>query len=379
MSSFLTGYTPPKARLVDDLIPLILESSDSWWSCDYARLMRVSPAWASFVRTRLYARPQLHTFDACTLLARTIRENPGIASFITGLDLCPVPVEDSYLIRIDISSIRTLFSVEGLRFVALRQELAVDAERFLRCLARPETLEELIIDGHSFDFMSGWDPLYLRKPARLRWDQEMTSKFPNLCRLRVSHAELSIPYKSPIHRLQLTHLDLDKVTIVQGQLHNLSTSWDELQSLDIIALADIDLHRHLPLLLSSCCSSLRSLHIQVLGTHCEDLIFSDTTAATSAMSFPSLLEVRLSGIDASAHTLQCIEKWCPKLEVFVVLGRKVRVAPLEWVAFLASGALPSLQGFKAPGGTGREATQKWTEEEEKRVMDACVERQVTCY
>lgn len=370
---------------MEDLIPLILESSDSWWSCDYVRLVRVSSAWAGFVRKRLYARPHLHSFRACTLLARTMLEKPGLASLIKGLDICPAPIEDGHLSHVDYSSIRRLLSIEGLQYLALRQVLAIDAERFLHCLMYPETLQELIVDGHSFDFMGGqWDPLYRPKSASLRWDQEMTSKFPKLRRLRLSYVELSIPYQFTHARLHLSHLELDKVTIIQGRLHNLSsTSWSELELLDIIARDDVDLHPHLPLLLSSCCSSLRNLSIQAWGTNCEDLIFADhdtsSASTTSSLFFPSLLEMRLSGIDASARTLQCIERCCPRLEVFVVLGRKVRVTPLEWVAFLARGALPSLQGFGAPGGTGREATQRWTEEEERRLINACVVRQVMCY
>src|SRR5262245_26307549 len=79
--------TPP--RFIDDLVYLILECDDSWWSRDLLRLARVSSAWLWPVRKRLYACPGLHSFRSCSLFARTLAESPYLLPLVHGINLRP--------------------------------------------------------------------------------------------------------------------------------------------------------------------------------------------------------------------------------------------------------------------------------------------------
>ncbi|THH21468.1 hypothetical protein EW146_g74 [Bondarzewia mesenterica] len=359
----------PRRRLVDDLIPVILDCGN-WWSNDYLRLALVSQAWSWHAQKRLYAFPQLYSYRACALLARTLVSNPFLASLVQALDLRPVAGDRTFMFC-DTTSIRLLLSSVSVKRLVLREELSIRAERFLPSLGDPHCLEDLTIDGFSYACHGSSTAFCSRKSASLVWDSKLSCQFSNLRRLRLSYVELSILHCDAPGTLRLTHLSLNKVTIVNGNLPNLSsTSWDDLRHLDIVARDDADLQPHLPLLLRSCSSSLEELRVHAWGTNCEGLIFD-----SAAMSFPSLVEMRLTGIDTNRRTLSNIEQCCPKLERLCIFGRAVRVTPREWIAFLDSGALPTLRGFRPPCD-GRHICQLWTDEDRKRVLDVCLMRAI---
>lgn len=353
-----------RQRIVDDLIPIILDCGN-WWSRDYTHLAAVSRAWLWHVQKRLYALPQLTSYRSCALLERTLECNPALASLVEGLDLRLVAGETT-LTFCDTSSVRRLLSVLKLKRLGLRGEMSIHAERFLRPLMYPHQLEELIIDGYSHGYHGASTIYCSRKSASLVWDSELFSQFTRLRRVRLSYVELTIHRSTLPDSLHLTHLSLDNVTIVDSHLSNISLmSSGSLRCLSISARDDVDLQTHLPSLLGSCSSSLEELCLYAWGANCKGLVFN-----SDAPSFPSLVEIELNGIDTDRHTLACIEQCCPKLERLSVSGRAVHVTPQEWIAFLGSGALPTLRSF-SPVCAGQHGSRAWTEEYLKQVQDIC--------
>ena len=134
---------------VDDLVPLILEASDHWWTQDYLRLACVSPSWLFYIRKRLYACPSIGSFTASAALVRTFEENPGLLHLVSGIELQPMLREHESVATLATraSSLQFLLGLEGLKRIKLGGELTKQAQRFLNALAFPELVEEVVVDG----------------------------------------------------------------------------------------------------------------------------------------------------------------------------------------------------------------------------------------
>ena len=195
-----------------DLVPLILAAHDHWWPRDLAVLSAVSCAWLFYARKRLYARPAVHSFRAAALLARALSENPSLASLVTGISICPVSPTRPKLS--EWKAVRQLLALEDLAYIHLGGDLSANAERFLRYIAYPETLQELHIDGSLLDGR-------LTARASLEWDDSLALAFPALRKLRLASLDLDVcppvaPYSSALVSLVMEH-----VSIVGGDLLSL--------------------------------------------------------------------------------------------------------------------------------------------------------------
>ncbi|KZT21666.1 hypothetical protein NEOLEDRAFT_734306 [Neolentinus lepideus HHB14362 ss-1] len=344
----MTTQCHPLPRLVDDLIPVILDSNDHWWPCDYLRLATISSAWLGPVRKRLFARPVIASYRSCTLLARTLAEQPFLASLIRGLDLRPfAEYNGSGLACRDFESLRLLLGLDNLTCVTLGGDLAVRAERWLS-LINCSSLVELCIDGKQHRL--GFGCLRYQQPASLAWSNDLSGKFTKLTKLRLSNIELHIyPFALPIPRL---------VDLVIERAYLLSE-----------ARCTSDFDEHIRTLLSHCGRRLESLHYDVRDVHLDEAMFHD-----SLVYCPALRELRLNGLDLNLGTLSSIEQRCGSLEQLSVEGRVVRVTSNEWAAFIGSGALPMLQQLKTPPGTHAPPFRYWSEAMGRQVFDACSAR-----
>ncbi|TFK57395.1 hypothetical protein OE88DRAFT_128881 [Heliocybe sulcata] len=362
----MAAHPPTLPRIVDDLIPVILESNDHWWPCDYLRLALISSAWLDPVRKRLYARPIIASYRACTLLARTLAEQPHLSTLIRGLELRPFAEYNGLgLACRDLESIKLLLGLDRLERVSLGGDLAVRAERWLSVI-NCSSLEELCIDGRQQRLAYGC--LRYQQPASLTWSSDLSAKLGQCTKLRLSNIELHISSSTlPIPRL--TELEIERAYILSGQLHQLSNDWSNLRHLSIEARCTSDFDEHIQALLSHCGPSLQSLHYDVRDVRLDEAMFHDSLGSCSA-----LRELRLNGLDINLGTLSSIGQRCGNLEQLSVEGRVVRVTSNEWAAFIGSGALPLLQQLKTPPGTHAPPFRYWSEPMGRQVFDACSER-----
>ncbi|TDL28356.1 hypothetical protein BD410DRAFT_780854 [Rickenella mellea] len=354
-------------RFIDDLVPLILASSEHWWPSDFVHLAVVSRAWLIPVQRRLYAAPTLASFRACRLFARTLDRNPSLLPFIHGMDICPVAmceVADGWPMCHDTNSLRRLLNIHGLTSLRLGGELAVAAERFLRSLASAHTITELHIDGSKRDTGTG-QRRYISPSASLEWDHTTTFRFPNLRKFTLSHLELNIEPPSVSYCLKLEEVTMDRVDIVSGWLHHLAHgSWHHLRTLTIKNTDPCDLEEQVKLVLECCTDSLTSLRYEIDHDSVRDIVFESMIVPCS-----TLRELRISGVHVSAFKLSDLALFFPSLVTLSVFGRSVHVAPSEWVMFLHSGALPTLRDLHIPNGHGPPFT-RWTEGMHRSIQDA---------
>ena len=363
--------TPP--QFIEDLVYLILESDDHWWPRDLLRLASVSSAWLPSIQKRLYSCPSLRSFRACGLLARTLTENPYLQSLLHGIDIRPsigFDVDDGGLSTTEMASLRYILSLDGLRSLTLGGELAVHAERFLQSLAHPEAVTELHIDGSMHS--AGHSYFRCRKPASLEWDEVIAFKFPKLQKLRLSNLEIDILYPPIPYDFEVADLYLDNVDITSGYLpHLFHESWSSLRHLSVVAKTASDFDEHLRLTLDCCGSGLETLHYEVVDAPSDHVLFDDVSTM-----LPSLVQLRLSGVDIQSDTLSVIQEVCQNLEELSVTGRVVRVSPVDWALFLSSGALPSLRHLSTPWGTYHPPFVHWSQETCKSVLDASASRKI---
>jgi len=363
--------SPP--RLIEDLVYLILGSDDHWWPRDLVRFAGVSSAWLAPVQNRLYGCPNLRSFRACGLLARTLTENPYLQSLLHGIDIRPsigFDIDDGELSATEMASLRYILSLDGLGSLTLGGELAVQAERFLHSLTHPDAITELHIDGSTHS--TGHSYFRCRKPASLEWDECMAFKFSNLRVLKLSNLEIDIIYPPIPYDLKVTHLYLDNIDITSGYLfHLFHKSWSSMRHLSVIARIASDFDKHLQLTLDCCGPSLEVLHYEVVDARSDYILFNDASTV-----LPSLRHLCLCGVDIYPHTLSVIQEVCRNLEELSVTGRIVRVSPIDWALFLSSGALPSLRHLSTPWGTFRPPFVRWSQENSKSVLDASANRKI---
>ncbi|PCH33502.1 hypothetical protein WOLCODRAFT_93593 [Wolfiporia cocos MD-104 SS10] len=363
--------SPDRPRIVDDLIPIILESYDHWWPRDYKRFALISPAWLAHIRKRLYTRPSLRTFHACNLFARSLSENPQLAPLLRAIDLRPFVAryESGGLNAQTMASLRFILSLDGLESVTLGGDLAVEAERFLHALSNAHAVTELRIEGSNLC----WDSHCCSEPkaSSLEWDEVMACKFARLRSLRLSNLELTVipsPYMCP----QLVDLSLDNVDIVDGSLTDLcNTSLETLHSLSVTTrnpnATDEGVHS-----LVEQCPNLETLRYEITYAPGHSTFFDD-----GIPECPSMRELHLSGLDVNPHTLVIIGQFCKNVELLSILGHDVQLLPDDWIMFLTSKTLPSLRELTTPGGSKyMPMFAYWTKTMYSQVEKACTDRNV---
>ncbi|OCH96561.1 hypothetical protein OBBRIDRAFT_787118 [Obba rivulosa] len=369
----MNGTSRPP-RLVDDLIPVILDSNGHWWPRDLQRLALVSYAWIGPVRRRLYSSPNLRSYRACTLFARTLASNPDLAGLIRALELHPAVERLSGYVGIsekEMASIRSILSLEGLRKVTLGGDLAVQADRFLQTLASSASLVELNIDG-SGPTGNGTAQLNSHRVASLEWDEVMAFKFPRLRHLRLSDVQLTIVPSFMPCPTRLTSLTLHNVDIVDGVLSDMChEAWDCLRVLTVTTKSPEAMDEHVRTLLEVC-KNLDTLHFDA----CHEAPGVEALTDVQPPAGISLRELRISGFDITPQFLASIGRVCEGLRDLSVAGRLVRVTPEDWAAFLASGALPGLQRLATPAGTCRPPFSHWSQGMGQQVEAACAARNI---
>ncbi|KAH9944527.1 uncharacterized protein BXZ73DRAFT_39675 [Epithele typhae] len=368
-------HVPPV--LVDDLIPIILESDDHWWPRDFQRLALISPSWVHPVRKRLYARPSLRSFRACKLFARTLQENPDLLPYLSGVDLRPVADGRNVLDEQEMHSLRVILGLNGLREVTLGGDLAVSAQQFLHVMSNTRTITSLHIDGHSAadlddDFCrSPINPQFHTLPS-LDWDDVVAFRFPFLQNLTLSNVTLSVHPSMMDRPGALESLALNNVEIADGSLlPDLQGAWDRLRSLRVVGKASDEMDENVRAMLEVC-EGLEELHYESVEMSSHPSLFDDD----EPVPLPGLQRLCLAGFDANPHTLDAIASACPALTHLAVLGRMVRVSPELWRAFLKSGAVPHLQQLVSPAGTMAPPFTYWTLAQTQELRDACRARGV---
>lgn len=352
---------------VDDLVPLILESTDHWWTRDYVRLAQVSPAWLYYVRRRLYAYPTLYSFNACASLAQTLRDSPYIAKLVRGIELHPTSEEEGTLEGIHVEGIRALLGLEGLQRVVIGGSLSQRAERFINTLSFPETVTELVVSGRRVS------DCFFSRPSSLELDESFAYRFPNLRSLELNNLELDIlprdPQSLPIKRLALT-----EVAVVGGSLSHLVTngSLDTL-SIDTTFLGDYD--RQVRSILRTC--TVKSIQYRIID-RCDSLSplpwYLDVDLETDG----ELRELHLNTY-VDRDLFPALTRCHPALEELTVDGRYVQVGFRQWIDFIssASHSLPSLRRVKLSGWTWEPPLVKWTIQELETTKALCLERNIS--
>ncbi|KAF7789898.1 hypothetical protein EIP86_000846 [Pleurotus ostreatoroseus] len=367
-TSLSASHTP---RIVDDLISIILESNDHWWPRDFQRLALISPGWLGPIRRRLYACPSLQTFRACNLFVRTVKENPHLLGLVQGIDLRPtIPVGSCFaLSEQDMTSVRFILNLKGLRTVTIGGELAIQAERFIQMMSDTRTIISLHVDGNSIEDS---EVLCWRQLPSLEWNETIAYRFTGLRSLRLTGLQLSLSDPPLPYAMRVQELVLDDVTVPQGSIQHLChESWDSVRSLVVSSKAAEDPDEILRDLLE-CCINLEELHYESCGAGARGDIFMED------VPLPSLRALRLYDIDIGPHVLWAVHETCKSLETLSVLGRTVQLKHQDWIGFLGSGALPSLRTLCVPSGSNQPPLGfvLWTEDANQQLRTRCTARGV---
>lgn len=346
----------PRNPFVDDLIPLILDSSDHWWTPDYLRFARVSPAWLFYVRKRLYNCPSVCSFAAIASLAGSLQANPELLPLVSGIELRPGCTKRSggVLTAKQAAGIRFLLGLE-LKRVKLGGQLTRRAERFLNMLGCPENIEDLVVDGAGLE--DGMGPL-----ASMEWDESILHRFPKLKRLELANLELDIipPSTPPSAPIPINHLILTNVDLSNGSF--LCQMAASISSLSICAKSAHEYDEQVRLALENC--SLRTLQYQVCSSSKTERSFLD---ADANMTF-TLHRLAFDGYVDSSF-LAGIALRCVELEELLITGRTVAVTPPEWMNFIRTYSSPaSLKRLGLPEGTNMPPYEKWSVEDANEIQ-----------
>ncbi|KAK7463790.1 hypothetical protein VKT23_005729 [Stygiomarasmius scandens] len=352
-----------RPRLVDDLIPLILSSSDCWWRRDLLRLARISPAWLYNIRKRLYDTPVLYSPASCLLLARTLSENPYLRTLIKGIELCPVS-EGKFFSADEMKSIRYILSLNGLVSLTLGGDLSVGAERLLNSLSYPETIIKLHVNGSCRKDALGC-------PASLEWDTVLASRFPELQRLELSNLDLDIVYPSFPSRLQISELVLSNVQLVGGDLSHLLQDTDTLKYLCVSGEFSSEMDEQVSFVVESYGVENLLYEVECMGAW-------RPTLFDEGLSLPSTLRVlQLSGVRVDVETLNAVHRCYPNIEELKVTGRSVSLSVEDWVEFAKSAKCAKLERLQVPEGTNEPPFRRW--EDDNVLRAACCERGIVLY
>ncbi|KIP12622.1 hypothetical protein PHLGIDRAFT_32865 [Phlebiopsis gigantea 11061_1 CR5-6] len=371
-SSSLCPSHAKQPRIVNDLIPIILESNDHWWPKDLQRLALVSPSWVGPIRRRLYDCPKLQTFRAFTLFVNAVTANPHLLPLIQGLELRP-SVEDGFAVSDqDMASLGFLLTLKGLRTVTLGGELAVHSERFIHMMTDTRTISSLHIDGS--DILRRCGGMTTPHIPSLSWDDSIAFRFSRslrslrLTNLHLSLADSAIPYGMRVHSLTLEEVSVD-AGFIDDLLHE---SWEHLKHLDISSSTPQTSDDMVASLLE-CCENLESLSYEGCGgaTHGE-FLEEDLPGLTA------LKQLRLYDIDINEQSLALVAQTCRGLTELSVLGRMLRLPAQGWVQFLKSGALPALRVLQTPPGNNQPPAGffRWPQQTCNDLRSACDARGV---
>ncbi|TFK30632.1 hypothetical protein FA15DRAFT_662644 [Coprinopsis marcescibilis] len=354
-----------RPSFIDDLVPLILESTEHWWTRDYARLAQVSPAWAYYVQKRLYFCPTLYSFDACASLARSLLQQPSLKHLMNGIELRPTHEEGrGRLTDEHFESIRALLALPGLRRVVIGGQLAMKAERFLNALAYPETITELVVDGGS---IASSIPL-----SSLELDECLFYRFPSLRTLKLANLqELEIVMPPPSQfTIPISNLIINNVAITGGYLCSILDS-SSLDFLSISAKSAAEYDEELRLILGCC--RVNMLHYAVeTSSHSPGRSFLDVDGVDTL----SLQKLQLDGLSIDPGLFLDLQRRCPSLKELGVSGRSVGISPREWATFAASRTLPCLTKLKLPGGTNNPPYAKWKADDFHVLQSICISHEV---
>lgn len=349
-----------RPRIVADLVPIILEIQD-YWPRDLQRLALVSSQWLGSVRRLLYANPRLGSFRSCSLLARSLKENPHLIPLVQSIDLRPWYIHGRSLTLDDADRIKFLLNLPFLTSVTLGGQVAAAADSFLLKMSNAHSVTELYIDGN----IPTWDfhcSLYMNAPPTFHWDERIAHKFPNLRKLRLSNLELFIAEPTSTSPLRLADLSLNGVTIMHGSLHNIA--WDTLGHLSIAADNADDWDEHIRFMLHRSTDNLKAFSYEVSDSRVDSGIFHDELSPLL-----SLRELHLRGVSVDGLTLKSLEHQCHNLEHLSIHGRIATIPCQEWIRFIESGALPNLRHLTVPYGS---TFGHWPEEGTiERLMEVC--------
>ncbi|KAG6861206.1 hypothetical protein C0995_002555 [Termitomyces sp. Mi166 len=326
-----------RSRFVDDLVYLILESSDHWWPGDLVQLAQVSSAWLGPVRRRLFAFPTVHSFRASTRIARALSDNPSLLSLIRGVELRPMPVHGEHVNSQDRSSVNMILGIDGLQRITLGGLLSVRAERFLHRVIDAHAVSTLHIDG---SLMA--NSISLADCPSLDWDESLAFQFCNLKTLHLNDIELAISHPSLPYQLSLSELHFDHVAFTRGYIAQLLHETPSLLRLRMKSAQTSELDEQIRCVLNSCAVEILEIEVDVEGPF-EHRIFDNPSL--------SVRSLRLSGVRADIDTLNSIGTHCPNLEDLAISGRMITVVSSEWASFIASGHLPRLRSLELPWTT----------------------------
>ena len=368
-----------RSPFVEDLIPLILETSEHYWRRDYVRLVRVSRAWAGPIRKRLYRHPTLYSFQACELLARTLSENPSLAHLVSGLHLYPCVDEGGRVKPSETAGLRRLLTIPNLEELSLGGNLSIRAERFLMSLTSPQTIKVLRIDGSTDRLATRWP----HQQASLEWDSGIAARFRSLKRLELTDIELEIIPPAARCALPLESVRLDCVYLTGGFVERLAVgAWSRLRSLHVTARSASEYNEQVRFLLSACAETIESFEYTVLQEeghgHGEG---GDEHAAGSfidpdpALKFPVLRRVELGSLAVTPEVLLEVDRRCPALTDLSVHGRTVLVTPAQWSEMICNSTWPKLKKLLVPGGTGPPFVA-WSERIDNPIEEACIKREI---
>ncbi|KAI0348691.1 hypothetical protein BDW22DRAFT_1366651 [Trametopsis cervina] len=372
MSTVSFANARPKPRIVDDLIPVILESSSHWWPRDFQRLALVSTAWVGPIRRRLYACPELRSFQACTLFARTISQNQHIRSLVRGVDLRPAvpPNERPALTERDMAGLRFILNLDGIESLTIGGELAVQAERFIQMMSNTRSLISLHVDG---SYIQDQDDRYAcTQPASLEWNESIAYRFTKLRTLRLTNLQLDVAEPSIPYALRINTLFLNDVTVPFGSIQNLChESWQAVRNV-IITTKSTESSDEFVRDLLECCENLESVRYEACCAGAHGDIFEEDLPLTS------LRKLSLFDIDVHPQTLAVIGRTCTKLERLSILGRSVRLTSQDWNTFISSGALPALKVLKTAAGSYQPASgfSRWSGTSQHQLVASCAARKI---
>jgi hypothetical protein len=358
-----SAYRP---RMCDDLIHMVLSINDEkWWPRDLRNLALVSRAgWLQLARKRLYACPVIHTFRACHLLARTLRDHPQLGQLLQCIDLRPLG--DGVGSPTEMASLRFLLAVQHAQKIVLAGELAFKAERCLQAFTSPFTLVELCIDG----YMVGWKhEACCHRYASLRWDASVAAAFPHLNKLRLSTVDIEIDPSASISPIRPTEITLNNVHFIGDVRH--FADFTSVRSLQVVCECGIDFNPSLKVILFACANTVETLSYEVQHSwHEEGTLLQDTTR------YPSLRQLSLNSILIGRTDLESTAERSPALEVLAVGGRWSHITASEWIEFIKSGLMSRLHCLGTPKGTFSRPWTPWSSAMIQEIGLACRTRTI---
>ena len=318
--------------LVEDLIPIILDSFPTRDQTELSRCALVSSQWLWYARKRLYACPCIYTYDSCKILANTLRRNSVLRQSMTEIWLGPtLPKERREHFQVDAEVWACLLYIIGsnsLQSVTLGGGLVLLATQLITG-GNFTKIRQLHIDGSAFQHI-----------ATFYWDRNLASKLSGLTHFTLSKLRLVIAYPtSNIPPLQITHLFFDDVMIFPGDLRHLCHQfWHTVQHLRIIGHTDLDTNDELRATLALCIN-LRTFEYEARGVWEHGAIYDDRLPV-----IPSLRKLVLINVPFGPNSLTSVDSSFRGLEELTMAGgRSYRVTLDEWCEMLKGNGFSSMR------------------------------------